>query len=82
MGIMLSKRGDETRKQIMECIATFIDNNGYSPTIRELCELTGLKSTSTVHTHLVRLQSDGLITFEMDRPRTIRVIKNTKECKA
>ena len=82
MDVRSSKRGDATRKQILECIINFIDNNGYASTIRELCEMTGLKSTSTVHTHLVRLQNDGLITFEMDKPRTIRVVNSTKECKA
>ena len=38
-----------------------IPRQGYAPSVREICEAVGLKSPSTVHFHLKRLQERGLI---------------------
>lgn len=38
-----------------------IPEQGYAPSVREICEAVGLKSPSTVHFHLKRLQERGLI---------------------
>ena len=38
-----------------------IPQQGYAPSVREICEAVGLKSPSTVHFHLKRLQERGLI---------------------
>ncbi len=42
-------------------IITYIQEHGYAPTIRELCELTGFKSTSTVKRFLDKLIELGKI---------------------
>ncbi len=34
---------------------------GYTPTVRDICEATGLRSTSTVHAHLKVLEETGYI---------------------
>jgi repressor LexA len=65
-----------TRDKIMEAIKNYIIENGFSPTIREICDKVGLKSTSTVAGHLDRLQQDGYITRVSTSPRTIRIIKD------
>ena len=36
--------------------------NGLPPTVREICQATGLKSTSSVHAHLKSLEKAGYIT--------------------
>lgn len=36
-------------------------DEGRTPSVREICEATGLKSTSTVHHHLSALEEKGLI---------------------
>lgn len=46
---------------IFEVIASHIAEFGWAPTVREICERTGLRSTSTVHHHLRRLEELGLI---------------------
>ena len=38
-----------------------IPRQGYAPSVREICQAVGLKSPSTVHFHLKRLQEQGLI---------------------
>lgn len=58
---------------IYDCIADFLLSNGYSPSVRELCDLTEIKSTATVKRYLEMLVTDGLITMKIDSPRTICV---------
>ena len=47
--------------RIYEYLQTVIPEQGYAPSVREICEAVGLKSPSTVHFHLKRLQERGLI---------------------
>jgi repressor LexA len=45
-------------KKILNYIKSYINKNHYPPTIRELCDFTGLTSTSTIHRYLKRLQKE------------------------
>ena len=47
--------------RIYEYLQKVIPEQGYAPSVREICEAVGLKSPSTVHFHLKRLQERGLI---------------------
>lgn len=47
--------------RIYEYLRDVIPQQGYAPSVREICEAVGLKSPSTVHFHLKRLQERGLI---------------------
>lgn len=47
--------------KIYEYLRTVIPQQGYAPSVREICDAVGLKSPSTVHFHLKRLQERGLI---------------------
>ncbi len=49
-------------------------NKGYPPSVREICEAVGLKSTSTVHGHLERLEKKGLIRRDPTKPRAIEIV--------
>ena len=66
-----------TKKQIivLNCITDFINKNGYSPSVRELCKLAGVNSPATIHTHLKNLKGKGYIAYIPNINRTIRVIK-------
>ena len=48
-------RGD-TQERILAYIQNEIASRGYAPSVREIGEAVGLKSTSTVHGHLQRLE--------------------------
>lgn len=48
-------------ERIYKYLQTVIPEQGYAPSVREICEAVGLKSPSTVHFHLMRLQEQGLI---------------------
>ena len=47
-------RGD-TQERILAYIESVIRTRGYAPSVREIGEAVGLRSTSTVHGHLTRL---------------------------
>ena len=48
-------------ERIYAYLQTVIPMQGYAPSVREICDAVGLKSPSTVHFHLKRLQERGLI---------------------
>ena len=50
-----------SRKKILDYLKKSAAENR-SPSVREICEATGLKSTSTVHSHLNVLEENGYIT--------------------
>lgn len=65
-----------------EAILTFIKDEvrtkGYPPSVREIGEAVGLASSSTVHGHLARLESKGLIRRDPTKPRAIEILdRNT-----
>lgn len=47
--------------------------DGIPPTVREICEATGIKSTSTVHAYLKRLEDEGYIDRRSGLNRAIRL---------
>lgn len=63
----------DKQKKIYNIIKHFNATNGYSPTIRELCEISGLSSTSTIHNHLKKLCKNGYITYLPEKKRSIRI---------
>lgn len=61
-------------QEMYNIISLYIAQNGFSPTVRELCSMTGLRSTSSVHNRLKRLENLGKIKKLMESPRTITVL--------
>lgn len=61
----------DTQQRILDYIQNYIEVNGYSPSVREIGHAVDLKSTSTVHGHLTRLEKKGLLHRETMKPRTI-----------
>ena len=64
----------DKQKEIYEFIKKQIKDKGYPPSVREICNAVGLKSTSTVHGHLQRLEKKGLIKRDPTKPRAIEVM--------
>jgi len=68
---------NEKESKLFDAIVKYIDENGFSPYIREIGKLTGIKSTSTVHRYLSRLEQKGYIERKEKSPRALRVIQDT-----
>ena len=62
----------EKKMQILDFIRREIDDKGYPPSVREICLAVGLKSTSTVHAHLNRLE-EGYIRRDATKPRALEL---------
>ncbi len=69
---MSNPRGD-SQARILAYIEQFSHEKGYPPSVREICEATGLRSTSTVHGHLIRLEKKGMLYRDSMKPRAISV---------
>lgn len=71
---------DLSSKQILilEFIKEQIALKGYPPSVRETCLAVGLKSTSTVHSHLNKLERCGYIKRDATKPRAIEVLDQNK----
>ncbi len=65
----LSKSQQKVFDYIKEC-----SGEGRVPSVRELCQATGLKSTSTIHLHLKTLEERGLIERQPGLNRCIKIV--------
>lgn len=66
----------DTEEAVFKATVAFIVENEYPPSVRELCEITGLKSTNTIHAKLQALERKGYISTQRGAPRTIRILKD------
>jgi repressor LexA len=67
----------DKQSEIYEYIKDQIRTKGYPPSVREICAAVGLKSTSTVHGHLQRLEKKGFIKRDPTKPRAIELVDST-----
>ena len=65
---------NDRQDQILEYIKDVIQQRGYAPSVREICEALDIRSTSTVHGHLRRLENRGLLVRDPTKPRAIEVV--------
>lgn len=59
--------------RMLDFLKANIVNRGYPPTVREICEHLGVKSTSTVHKDLAALEAKGFIRKDPSKPRAIEI---------
>ena len=64
-------RTSNKREQILNFLTQFMNEHGYAPTVREICNSVGLQSTATVHYHLNALRDAGLIEMDEMKKRAI-----------
>ena len=70
---MANGRITQKQQQILDYIKEVILAKGYPPTVREICEKVGLRSTSSVHSHLETLEKNGYIRRDPTKPRAIEI---------
>lgn len=63
------------QNKVYDFLVDYITTNLYSPSIRDICDGCGYKSTSTVQSHLISLERRGLIALEnYGSPRCIKLV--------
>jgi SOS-response transcriptional repressor LexA len=61
------------QKQVLDAIKDYFSEHSVPPTIRELMEMTGHKSTNSIRGYLQLLERDGAIAVEPLISRGIRL---------
>jgi repressor LexA len=64
---------NSTRENILQFIHGFIDERGYSPTVRDILKGCGISSTAVVQYHLDVLEKEGRIHRDPEIFRSIRL---------
>lgn len=70
-----SKELNNREKDILKFIEKQINEFGYAPSVREIGKAVELSSTATVHAYLAKLEEKGYIKKEMQKGRTLRLLK-------
>lgn len=65
---------NDRQEKILEYIKSEVQRRGFPPSVREICDAMGIKSTSTVHGHLRRLENRGLLIRDPTKPRALEVV--------
>lgn len=69
------RKASKRQEDILAFIKEEVRKKGYPPSVREIGEAVGLASSSTVHGHLARLESKGLIRRDPTKPRAIEILE-------
>lgn len=64
----------KTREKVYNFLIEYIKEYGYAPSVRDICEGVGLKSTSSVYSHLSKLEEEGKIETRGHSPRAIKIM--------
>ena len=59
---------------VLQFIEKYMTENGYSPSVREICQAVGLRSTSSVQANLDALEEKGYIIRDPMLKRSIRIV--------
>lgn len=75
-------RKEKKEKRIQETlnyIESYTAQHGYAPSVRDICEALGVKSTSTVFSDLRELEEAGHISSDEKKSRAIRLTDNIEQ---
>ncbi|CDZ74933.1 LexA repressor [Peptoniphilus sp. ING2-D1G] len=71
----LSKR----ELDILLFLKKYLDAKGYPPTVREICQALNIKSTSTVHGSMEKLEYKGYIKRDPTKPRAVEILESSDD---
>src|SRR2546425_11914797 len=61
------------QKQVVDFIAKFVEDNGYSPSYEEIAKGLGLASLATVHKHISALEAKSYLRRGFNQSRSIEI---------
>ena len=68
---------EEKLIKIMDYIRKFSEENGYTPSVREIGKECGIKSTATVYSYLQKLQEKGYLNKASNKKRSVTLAKSS-----
>ncbi len=60
-------------EQLLEFIKNYVDENGFPPTVREMCHAINVSSTSTISYYLSKLEDSGAIRKNPNKNRALEI---------
>ncbi len=63
----------EKERRVFEFIKDYVDTHNYAPTVRDIQDHFGLKSSSTAHRYIINLSKKGLLERDEKHNRAIRI---------
>ncbi len=76
------KKTDEKINQVYEFTVNFINDNGFPPSVREICSKLNIKSTATAYTYIEKLKEKGLLEKSPLKKRAISVVQKANNFKS
>lgn len=73
----MAKKNSTKQQEILDFVYKCVNENGYPPSVREICVAVGFKSTSTVHAYLQKLTDSGILLKDPTKPRAIKILNNS-----
>lgn len=70
------KKLTNRQKEVLDFIASFINDEGYPPTRSDICKALGFRSPNAAEDHLRALQKKGAIDIQAGSSRGLRIIKD------
>ena len=68
---------EEKLNKVMDYIRKFTEENGYTPSVREIGKECGIKSTATVHSYIEKLQNKGYLNKTENKKRAVTIGKGS-----
>ena len=68
---------EEKLNRVMDYIRKFTEENGYTPSVREIGKECGIKSTATVHSYIEKLQDKGYLSKTDHKKRSVTIGKGS-----
>ena len=62
---------------VMDYIRKFSEENGYTPSVREICKECNIKSTATAHSYIAKLQDRGFLNKANNKKRSVTIGKSS-----
>ena len=66
----------DRQEMILEFIRSYISENNYPPSVREIGKGVGLASSASVHNNMKKLASLGFLNWDTDKPRTYGLVSD------
>ena len=73
------KKIDEKLNKVYNFTVEFISDNGFPPSVREICEKLNIKSTATAYSYIEKLKARGLLEKSPLKKRAITVANRANE---
>ncbi len=77
----MAKKNSTKQQEILDYVNKCVIENGYPPSVREICAAVGFKSTSTVHAYLEKLNESGVLQKDPTKPRAIKILNKSDKNK-